>query len=353
MCASQDCETKTHLKRRGRGHQRFPHASPTAPHPQFLHPRPQFSGTPLGAGSSHGRRAAVCGAGRPHPRARARGGGRGASFLPRPLVHAGGFPESARTPYSPLTLHQPPLSRTPSTAQQPRVPGVPLRHRRAACTPSGGRGLAAIPRPSTPHNGRCAHSPRTPTHAGLAAPRSGSRPAPPPQDPDAAAGAAWRRLSLSLRRQPPPRSSPLPRPQPQPQRRSPGAGGAASVEPQSWTRTPGWRSLHMQRDRRPLARGRWRVRGSANQMPAWGARRWRQGRGEVTTGHSSEPPPAGPGWGPRWAGMEPLGRGAAGRTSSYCSCRGERSWRRCAGGLEASMVPPSENCKTRVHGRDA
>lgn len=138
MCASQDCETKTHLKRRGRGHQRFPHASPTAPHPQFLHPRPQFSGTPLGAGSSHGRRAAVCGAGRPHPRARARGGGRGASFLPRPLVHAGGFPESARTPYSPLTLHQPPLSRTPSTAQQPRVPGVPLRHRRAACTPSGG-----------------------------------------------------------------------------------------------------------------------------------------------------------------------------------------------------------------------
>lgn len=49
------------------------------------------------------------------------------------------------------------------------------------------------------------------------------------------------------------------------------------------------------------------------------------GRGgdEVTIGHSAEPPPppAGPGWGPRRAGMAASGRGAAG--PARC-CRGER-----------------------------
>lgn len=80
-----------------------------------------------------------CGAGRPHPRARARGEGRGASFLPCPQLHAGGFPEPARTPYSPLTLHQLPFPEPRHVPAPPR-PRRPPRHRRAACTPSRGVG---------------------------------------------------------------------------------------------------------------------------------------------------------------------------------------------------------------------
>lgn len=49
-----------------------------------------------------------------------------------------------------------------------------------------------------------------------------------------------------------------------------------------------------------------------------GARGW--GGDEVTIGHSAErPPPAGPGWGPRGAGMGASGRGAAGPAG--CSSR--------------------------------
>jgi hypothetical protein len=62
-------------------------------------------------------------------------------------------------------------------------------------------------------------------------------------------------------------------------------------------------------------------------------------------GHSAEPPTAGPDWGPRRAGIEPLGRGAAGRTRSYSSCRGELGRGRRAGRPEASRVPPLRTAK--------
>lgn len=66
----------------------------------------------------------------------------------------------------------------------------------------------------------------------------------------------------------------------------------------------------MQRGCRPLARGRWRVRGWAYRIRAGERGAGGPGRGEVTTGHSAEPPPTGPGCSLRGAGA---GTGSTGK----------------------------------------
>lgn len=224
---SDSRKTKTHLEE---GKTEVPHASPTAPHPQFLPQAHSFRGpagrwflprTPRGRverdDPTHVPVPAPAAEAAMHLSSRARGSTPAVSPNPR------GRP----TRHSPSTN---PPSPTPATAQHPAAQASPqaLASRlHAECGGAGEGGLAAIPRPSSPHNGRSAHSPRAPTHAGLAASRSGSRSAPPPQDPDAAAGAVLRDgedrppPAQPPALPPPPRQSP--RPQPQPQRRSPGA----------------------------------------------------------------------------------------------------------------------------------
>lgn len=62
-------------------------------------------------------------------------------------------------------------------------------------------------------------------------------------------------------------------------------------------------------------------------------------------GHSAEPPPAGPGWGPRRAGDGSLGEGERRADRQLLQLQRGARLGRCAGGPEASRVLPLRTAK--------
>lgn len=243
----------------------------------------------------------------------------------RPRLHVTRIPDpTAAPPAVPGRFSPTPQARTAPEPGSAATLGI--RGLRPAATLPPGRGRPRAqpgrtrrprrqPAPAVPTTGAALTATpglwllRPPAHAGPAAPRSihaprrllGTLAQPPrPHCEGATVRRPVRRCAASSR----------PRPRRQLQRRSPAPAHQRLLSEPPGTRSLGWRSLHMQGGRRPLARGRWRVRGRAYRIPAAEGGAGDPGRSRVTTGHSSEQPPTGPSRCRRGAGAGAVGRGS-------------------------------------------